>query len=215
MSLTLSMNEVDALCRKAARGAGMSWGLAEEAGKTARFLAERNLPGPERLAAWLAHANFADSLKGFDAAGTEWRPHGAALDPVAAGASLADHAAMLPFDNGILLHDVAEPLLLIPFLRSLAMTRGKPARLDADGYAAAITPEGELFLSGPVPAIARKIRISTAAGNMPPAHRGAALAWAIAPEAFEVLDRLAFLTYAPHTETSRLSGAGAGLSDND
>jgi hypothetical protein len=215
MSLTLSMNEVDALCRKATRGAGMSWGLAEEAGKATRFLAERNLPGPERLAAWLAHRDFAGSLKGFDAAGLEWRPLGPALDPVAAGASLADHAAMLPFDQGILLHKVAEPLLLMPFLKSLARLRGKPAHLEAEGFAAAITPGGELFLSGPIPSIAQKAVAGTGSRNMPPAHHDNALACIIAPDAFVILDALAFRTYAPHTESSRLMGAGAGLSDND
>ena len=33
-----SLNEIESLCKKAARGAGMSWGLAEEAGKAAKWL---------------------------------------------------------------------------------------------------------------------------------------------------------------------------------
>jgi hypothetical protein len=33
-----SLNEIDSQLRKAARGAGLPWGLAEEAGKAARWL---------------------------------------------------------------------------------------------------------------------------------------------------------------------------------
>ncbi len=41
-----SLNEIEALARKAARGGGMSWGLAEEAGKAVRWLSDNGFPGP-------------------------------------------------------------------------------------------------------------------------------------------------------------------------
>ena len=40
LSASLSRNEVASLCMKAARGAGMSWGLAEEAGFAAAWLVQ-------------------------------------------------------------------------------------------------------------------------------------------------------------------------------
>ena len=49
--MTWSLNEIETLSRKAARGAGLSWGLAEEAGKATRWLAAAGLPGPQVLAA--------------------------------------------------------------------------------------------------------------------------------------------------------------------
>ena len=45
-----SLNEIESLCKKAARGAGLSWGLAEEAGKAARWLSAHGLDGPGVLA---------------------------------------------------------------------------------------------------------------------------------------------------------------------
>ena len=39
--MNLSLNEVDAMAKKAARGAGYSWGLAEEAGKATGETDER------------------------------------------------------------------------------------------------------------------------------------------------------------------------------
>ncbi len=50
--ITVSLNEIDAMARKAARGAGYAWGLAEEAGRAVRWLEARGLPG---LAALLRH----------------------------------------------------------------------------------------------------------------------------------------------------------------
>jgi len=44
-----SLSEIDALARKAARGAGYSWGIAEEVGKSARWLSAYGFKGPEVL----------------------------------------------------------------------------------------------------------------------------------------------------------------------
>ncbi len=41
--------EIEGYFRKVARATGLHWGLAEEAGKAARWLAAFNLPGPELL----------------------------------------------------------------------------------------------------------------------------------------------------------------------
>ncbi|MGC1487905.1 MAG: DUF3726 domain-containing protein, partial [Albidovulum sp.] len=48
-----SQSEIEALGIKAARGAGYDWGMAEEAGMAARWLAHEGLPGPELLLACL------------------------------------------------------------------------------------------------------------------------------------------------------------------
>src|SRR5690349_10951505 len=42
--MIVSLNEIETTILKAARGAGMEWGLAEEAGQSARFLARLELP---------------------------------------------------------------------------------------------------------------------------------------------------------------------------
>ncbi|RED11766.1 hypothetical protein POI8812_02862 [Pontivivens insulae] len=47
--MTLSLNEVQSLARKAARGAGFSWGMADEAGRAVRFLHEWGLDGAATL----------------------------------------------------------------------------------------------------------------------------------------------------------------------
>ena len=42
-----SLGEIEAECKKAAKGIGLSWGMAEEAGLIARHLSEFNLLGPD------------------------------------------------------------------------------------------------------------------------------------------------------------------------
>jgi len=46
-----SLNEIEAQLRKAARGAGLSWGLAEEAGKAGRWLAMHGIDALPAFAA--------------------------------------------------------------------------------------------------------------------------------------------------------------------
>ena len=48
--MNYSLNEIDGLARKAARGAGLEWGLTEEAGKAVRWLCAASLPGADCLA---------------------------------------------------------------------------------------------------------------------------------------------------------------------
>ena len=44
-----SLSEIEAQCKKASKGVGLSWGLAEEAGLIARHLSELNLPGSDTI----------------------------------------------------------------------------------------------------------------------------------------------------------------------
>ena len=44
-----SLSEIESQCKKATRGAGLSWGIAEEAGILARNLCEVGLPGPDAI----------------------------------------------------------------------------------------------------------------------------------------------------------------------
>jgi hypothetical protein len=51
MTAFWSLNEIEALAGKAARGAGYDWGLAEEAGQSVRWLEARDFRGADALMA--------------------------------------------------------------------------------------------------------------------------------------------------------------------
>lgn len=183
---SFSLGEIGALAVKAARGAGHPWGIAEEAGWAVRWLARRRLPGAEALARHLG------------------APDGGAC-PIVLGAYLADAGTL----TDPALADVAEPLLLVPFL-----ARAAPAglRVAIGDHTFRVSAQGT-DLTGPLP---RRGPIDlrpdhTALEAPEPSHR----VQAIAPEAFATLQALAARTYAPATDASRAKGAGAGLVDND
>lgn len=120
--MTWSLNETEALCRKAARGAGMPWGLAEEAGRAARWLEDRGQAGAGALAKLLGRWN----------AGMTPRDC-----PVLAGAAMAD-AGVMPASPV-----TADPLTW-PFVAMIAGLTGE-ALSPTEGVK--INPDGSLVLS--------------------------------------------------------------------
>lgn len=125
----LSNNEIENLCLKAARGAGMSWGLAEEAGFAAAWLATRNLDGPGALLAQIqkAEACLWRDVRPVISPGQFRAPDGGCLCPIALGATLYDYAHLLeisPGSGSLQLGPVSFPILLMPFLSDLAQMLG-------------------------------------------------------------------------------------------
>lgn len=119
-ALDASLAEIDATCRKAARGAGFDWGMAEEAGRAARCLASWRIDGPAALLAVL------DAVDGRVAAyaprtdRSAWTSEAGVLCPVCTGAALSDHAARLVGGETIKLVAVLSPVLVLPFLCDVA-----------------------------------------------------------------------------------------------
>ncbi len=210
--MILSFGEIESLSLKAVRGAGLSWGLAEEAGKAVRWLAEHGLDGPQALAGLLPHldgADYADLRPGIGA--TQWRPGGEALCPLITGATLSDHAGVLP--DRLTLGPVRSPLLLVPFVARAADQLHRPLAIDWSGARVVcgltgIDAEGELAVS-----TARTVSVSRT--DHLPRARPAAGRPDIDAAILEVLADFARRTYVPASEASRLTGAGAGTSDND
>lgn len=217
--ILMSRNEIATLCFKAARGAGMSWGHAEEAGQAAAWLALYGLDGPKSLAAHLQGA-----------AGKSWqdvcpdvRPGlwetaaGTPLCPISLGATLCDFAALpdLPLANeGLETGPVSRPLLVLPFLSAVAEALGKPVRLSWPGGDIDLGPEGQI--SGATEALAKAeterllIRTCTLVGET---TRKPVMA-PVGSETLEFLNALAMKTTVPPSDRSR-AGAGGGTSDND
>ena len=211
-----ALNEIEATSRKAARGAGFAWGLAEEIGKSVRALAAYGLPGPDVLLAHLrasdrqAYGNWAPvSVEG------TWQAKGGLLCPLIAGITLCDHNVRLTERQGFDLGPTAFPLLLAPFV--LRAAAGRPLALRWQGVeisclAGRTTVEGAPEdLRAP-----RAAWVTCAVGPAPtegiaPSRHGRE----VPSDVWHGLGRFAQRTYVPASEASRLAGAGAGTSDND
>ncbi len=204
--MTVSLNEVEATAKKAARGAGHTWGMAEEAGKATRWLCRHGFDGCAELARLLS-----------DAAGETTRALASDAKPTAPdcpitlGVSISDQAQDLG-DDGWRLNAVASPLLLVPFAGDIALMTGQSVALSGPGFRV-LTDGTSLNLTGRMPdhapnvvvqACAKTIAASPVFSRSEPTQKD-----------WTVLQTLAHRTYAPATEASRLKGAGAGTTDND
>lgn len=216
--MTWSMNETEALARKAARGRGMSWGLAEETGKATRHLLEAGIAASGPLADLLERTDGADhdAIRPMQT-GPVWMARPGPLCPITAGASLGDHARLLQDGQSIRLERIAFPVFLIPFAQSAArqtggavalVWQGVTVRVSADGIDLSGTPDA--LLVPMADAVSCQASPGTVTNNTPRTNRAS-----VAPGVAARLNRLAQRTYAPATEASRIAGAGAGLTDND
>ncbi|CUH88753.1 hypothetical protein PH5382_02695 [Phaeobacter sp. CECT 5382] len=215
--MTHSLNEIEAMSKRAARGAGLPWGLAEEAAKGTRWLSAFSFPGTEMLAGLLV---LNDRLPAVDFSPTTLADHWSApagrMSPLIAGAAMSDCATHMEAGQVIEMENVSFPLLVVPFAGGAALRLGVPVSVSWEG--ARLTTDGQrLCVQGARTAILapHAPQLSCAApaemtGQSEPVMRAD-----VDPDAWEKLAGFAHRTYAPATESSRLLGAGAGLSDND
>ena len=196
--MSWSLGETAALALKAARGADLQWGLAEEAAGAVFWLHQRGLPGIAALCGYLetcGKSAVADS----------------ATCPLVLGSALSDGTHPVPdaVDEQLDLGPVKAPLLLLPFVATIP-----PGTiwLTAPGFGDS-TRDGwhSGWLRGIAPCRLHR-------GGVPQIDPGRADQTRLAGQFACCVARLtsyAYRTYAPATSQSRLAGAGAGLTDND
>lgn len=216
----LSHNEVEQLCLKAARGAGMSWGIAEEAGFAAAWLAMQGLDGPGALLAQIqaAEGHPWNEICPVVAPG-QFRPaDGGCLCPIALGAALCDHARLPETaieDAPLSVGPVSHPVLLLPFLSDLARTLGERVRMDWPGGSVRLFGDGRIF--GDVGTLTGESRLEatlSVSTTAPDAPMATVAPLFVQAETLRDLNAFALRTTVPASEASR-DGAGAAPGEND
>lgn len=214
-----SLNEIRALAAGAARGAGLPWGVAEEAGRAARWLEARGLAGLSALDGALERLSAPDWRRSFPVPeGAVWRAEASEIDGLLAGMTLADRADRpLPFAAGgaLLLVRVRWPLLAVPFLAGVAAVSGarlavSPGpRMPTIGIGPLSASEACRALEGM--AVAEAVRIERGGGGpMPPDLPRLDGGIRVDRELYARLDRRAARIRVPESAASRAQGAGAG-----
>lgn len=216
--MIVSLNEVESLTLKACRGAGMSWGLAEEAAHAARWLAARGWRWDRSLVTLLARHHEVSPPR---VSVHDMRPtlEGSALCPIHAGAAIAD---LLRPGESLTLHDVLAPMWLVPFAyrRAELIHTVKLTWVDGMIETDAARPEADAAEPANLPADRLGwVSVELSAKRSPASRASTADARSsgtpIDPSAWEALEAWAARTYVAASLQSRLAGAGAGLSDND
>ncbi len=216
-----SLAEVESLSKKAARGAGFHWGLAEEAGKAARWLFSFGLPGPDALAALLRQNDGAAyaTLRPLKTDGV-WEAESGALCPVIAGAAICDRGRQIDEGKTIELGRTSYPLLTAFSAGIVAMQTRDPVRVKWHGVSMVcerdrITIEGggdDLLIAD-----VDGVTISKSEDMSTDDDRTSLfqpLSRPVDPTTWRALEEFAYRTYVPATELSR-AGAGAGTTDRD
>ena len=203
--MILSLNEIENMVRKAACGAGLAFGLAQDAGRAAAIAQAAGLDGVK--AAYLG-LTVTTPLQ---------------IDPplpagVEASQIAACIAALDSLAAGLCARVKIRHLVSAPMLAALAVVTAREQAVafriifdsgechaSAQGLVdAAKLPEGKCDLT--LECVAPPKEQSSAPAAAPPSHNSAH---------WQTLAALAARTYVPESAQSRLSGAGAGLTDND
>ncbi len=223
-TLRLSRNEVESLCTKAARGAGMSWGLAEEAGYAAGWLVTHGLDGASMLARHLRCAqgkSWPEICPVVKAGAWLAISPGQPLCPIALGATLSDHLGVdsaLFNGKGLRVGEVSSPALVLPFL-AMAAAQEHAICVHHEDHVLRIDTNG--CVSGDVSTLlAMELATLIIAADSPMENNVSELQptpehpAAVAANALTFLHELSLRTTVPASAASR-ANAGATGSDND
>lgn len=210
--MNLSLNEFQALVKKATRGAGLSWGASAETARAMRlaWCAGVDLT-PELIQTLYLHQQRGPHWGAPVDLQSPWHAESGGLSPLIVGLCLCDQASVISQDSLVLTH-VVQPQLVLAF--ALLALHGTSTffslALDQQTWTA-----GSGMLQGEYQASpdAHQVQITQAKAPVEPIARRTRVA--LSQQTYVDLDALAQHTYAPATEASRLAGAGAGLSDND
>ena len=210
-AVQLSCNEVEALCLKAARGAGLSWGLAEEAGLAARWLYSRGIDGPGALLAHLDQVSERSLPLVLVDGELRARDEGL-LCPIAVGVALSDFAAT--GRDCVRAERVDRPLLVLPFVHQIAHVSDGPMSLNWRGGSVSVSAAGEIAGDLAELAAADRAEVAIAPGTGP--FQATADPDGVSVTATDTLTRLdayAMLTTVPASAASR-TDAGSADGDN-
>ena len=119
-----TLSEIDTTSKRAARGAGFSWGIAEEIGKNMRLLELYGLPGIKNLNKFLKDYKEKQFQKITSISETN-NSNKYPFCPIILGTNFIDQVNLLDKKNNIQISNVAFPILFLPFVSRASEILGK------------------------------------------------------------------------------------------
>ena len=215
-----SLNEIEQTCRKAARGSGLPWGVADETGRAIRWLQAFQLDGVSSLVALLESVDHhrpvdyaPESLDGV------WHGPNNVLSPIMTGLALSDCMGLMQ-GRSIETGEIAWPVLVTGFVGHTLLNREQSVTISWLSIGLSICRDrltiigdmGDLYTDRAGWLTCEKLPYDGDSGVSRAPGVGDTR---VDAQTWEKLENRAHLTYVKATEASRLSGAGAGLNDND
>ena len=214
-----SLSEIDTLTRKATRGAGYSWGIAEETGKAVRWLSAYGFSGSEILAKHLEivankQQHFIPNSKDVSSEEKVFGNDDEPLCSLYCGTLINDLGHHLEARKTLTFSNMLSPLLALPSAGRIAEAYKISVSFSCAETIVICNPDGitindtpplldAFSLGSSMDVICSRSERDFKSTNFPsPQGRS------ITAEALVTLERFAHQTYAPATEESRLRGAG-------
>ena len=229
----LSLNEIEVNLRKAALGAGLPYGLADDAGRAGAWLASCGLPGIADCLAAMEQMESEDTRSLEFAEGRDVLRIQSPASALLLGPAMADRLRLAGAGMGsfrIEAECVDSPLLCLaalavafedcehPFTLAWGASTAPPVNACGNGGGVQLcrdTPcgPGDIFA---VLGDGASVETQATGPNLEVLRReNLETGVAVDKETWDRVNHLAARILVPATEFSRLAGAGAGTSDND
>ena len=204
------------MSKRAARGAGLDWGLAEETGKAIRWLSACNLPGAEALAkVLLLNQNKKYEELAPDSTEDTWSAPSGRLCPLICGSTMSDLSEEIAQGKAITLRSVVKPLILLGYLVHVTKQTQKSVRLSWTQAELMVSSAGITLRGENTDALYAndvQCNVTESSGEFTPFG---VIGREVEDSAWQTLTDFMTRYLAPNTDESRLVGAGAGFNDND
>jgi hypothetical protein len=201
-----TLSEIDTTSKRAAKGAGFSWGISEEIGKNMRLLELFGLSGIKNLNKYLKDykkKQFQKIALISEINETKKNP----FCPIILGTNFIDQVNLLDKKNSIKIINVAFPILFLPFVSRASEVIGKRIFLKIDEKEFLLNLNQSIFssyLKNEILENCNSISINFIENNN-----------SFNENEWKELYKLSENTFVEETESLKIGAAGAGLTDND
>ncbi len=201
-----TLSEIDTTSKRAAKGAGFSWGIAEEVGKNMRLLELYGLPGIKNLNKFLKdykEKQFQKITLISEINNSNKYP----FCPVILGTNFIDQVNLLDKKNNIKITNVAYPILFLPFVSRASEVIGKRIFLKIDEKEFLLNLNQSIYsnyLKNEILEDCNSVNISFIENNN-----------SFNENEWNELYKLSEDTFVEESESLKIGAAGAGLTDND
>ncbi len=214
-----SVKEIRALATRAARGAYMPWGLAEEAGASMAWLERHCLPGVQPFVDLLIANSDKDPADLAPKFGHKKTGSGgnSCVCPVIAGAYLCDLRGTKLQAGAVEIPSVIAPILMLPFLVWVAQDLACSALVKWGRVSAHVGERGVVFVSGisELDNSGQQDVIISLTTEIPELSGETQVRVALSDKNQRVPEGFVQRTYLPESEQSKASGAGGGRVDDE
>ena len=200
-----SFSEIETISKRASRGAGFSWGVSEEIGKSIRLMEMFGLPGILYLKSYLNQIENHNYQK-ITIISADNISNNIPYCPISVGLNFMDQVHNLEKIDKINFSNLAYPLLIVPFLSRSSEIIGKKILLNLENFKFLFNYNQSIFSNFDNSLIEKTTKFFISFNQNEDSFDK--MAW-------DTLYKISQKTFVDETESSKKTSAGAGLIDND